>query len=289
MKRKKLLSAAVSAVLGITSAFSAASMSALADTYTGGGNASSAVTKPELTVSVDGVKYGTVFTFDEIKSMDNKVTFSLNVSGAKQAYSSVGIHLNYSNALKIAKDDDGFEMIDSGKAVSKLMVLEPKVDPTIPDYDPNMNGYFLCAFGGVNYGNDGEMWSFTVELPADAKAGDVYPIDIFYKATEAAEDIFINKENDDDGLNMQAYAFTQGIFNEDTNNNFAASAADIAKCSALAKINKSYDGYIAIADDAPVTTTTVTTTAKTSSNSFNIIKDQISYDSGSFVAYNWVI
>mgnify|MGYP003179650585 CR=1 FL=1 len=44
---------------------------------------------------------------------------------------------------------------------------------------------------------------------------------------------------------MQAYTFKKGIYSSD-NPTFTATAADILKVPALANINKTYDGYIAI-------------------------------------------
>ena len=44
---------------------------------------------------------------------------------------------------------------------------------------------------------------------------------------------------------MQAYTFKKGIYSSD-NPTFTATAADILKVPALANINKTYDGYIAV-------------------------------------------
>ena len=47
---------------------------------------------------------------------------------------------------------------------------------------------------------------------------------------------------------MQAYTFKKGIYSSD-NPTFTATAADILKVPALANINKTYDGYIAVCSD----------------------------------------
>lgn len=109
-----------------------------------------------------------------------------------------------------------------------------------------MNGYFLTTAANSikNMGIDGTMWSFTFILPNDAIIGDVYPIDIVYKSG----DRFTHYADDDEGDNMQAYTFKKGIYSVD-NPTFKASANDILKVPALSKINKTYDGYIAVSSD----------------------------------------
>lgn len=47
---------------------------------------------------------------------------------------------------------------------------------------------------------------------------------------------------------MQAYTFKKDIYSSD-NPTFTATAADILKVPALANINKTYDGYIAVCSD----------------------------------------
>jgi uncharacterized membrane protein len=117
------------------------------------------------------------------------------------------------------------------------------------------------------------MWTFDLKVPADAKKGDVFPIDIIYR-NESAEDIFINKAVDETGCNMQAYTFVNGIYN--SARPFAASSANVAKVAALANIDTTMDAYIAIADEvatepsseAPATTSSeapATTTSKAGS------------------------
>ena len=61
------------------------------------------------------------------------------------------------------------------------------------------------------------------------KIGDVYPIDIIYKSTNNASDLFINKECDTNGYNMQAYTFKKGIYSSD-NPTFTATAPTFLKC-----------------------------------------------------------
>lgn len=107
---------------------------------------------------------------------------------------------------------------------------------------------FLSTAATGNYGQDGVLWSFNVTLPSDAQLGDVYYFDIVYKNTATGSPLFVGKEVTTEDKLMSAYTFTQGIYNEEYNNNFKANEEDIGKCPALAEIPLHVDGYIAIGD-----------------------------------------
>ena len=110
-----------------------------------------------------------------------------------------------------------------------------------------MNGLFVATSSNSDSGMDGEFFSFDVTLPADAKNGDVFPIDIVYMEYAYATDIFIDvyKKN----IPMQVYLFTKGIYNsENPISNSAEYLRDMKNCSALTYIDPSCDGYIAVAD-----------------------------------------
>ncbi len=208
--------------------------------------------KPTITASKK------VITLAEAKDAQQ---IDITVSGADGKYCSTGMHVYYDSRLEIALNRANRPDVKIGEAGEMLVSKPADIDPTAADYD--MEGFFVTTAGDDNLGFDGTFWTFNVTLPADAKEGDVYPIDIVYRSNATNEDLFVNKEVNAEGKLMQAYTWTQGIFNEEYNNNFKADAADIEKCAALADISKSADGYIAIAGAPPVTTTTtvpVTTT-----------------------------
>ena len=218
---------------------------------------SASAVKPVITASKK------VITLDEAK---NAQQIDITVSGADGKYCSTGMHIYYDSRLEIALNRANRPDVKIGEAGEMLVSKPADIDPTAADY--KMEGFFVTTAGDDNLGFDGTLWTFNVNLPADAKEGDVYPIDIVYRSNATNEDLFVNKEVNAEGKLMQAYAWTQGIYNADFNNNFKADAADIAKCAGLADISKSADGYIAIAGAPPVTTTTTppvttTTTAPT--------------------------
>ena len=243
------------AVAGV--AASASSMAAFADEYNGFtmDQINGSETKPVVSISVDGTDKGIVLSADE--AAGKTVTVSVKVDGAQLKYASTGLHIYYSDKLELTKDPDfGTINVNAGKAISKLSAGNPKEDPTA---GTGFKGVFVATAGDSNLGINGEMWTLEFKVPSDAKAGDVYPIDIIYKSNENAEDLFVNTEVNQAGQLMQAYTFTKGIYNAKENNTFAAAAADVEKCAALADIDKSYDGYIAVAGGTTTTETTTTT------------------------------
>ncbi len=234
----KILKKLFSAVVAISTTLAIVSMNVSATGYTDKGDPNAAINKPKLTIDKKIVK---------ISEVNNQITVNLRVSGAQLAYSTTGLHVYWDSRLKLVNDPTYNQpMIDAGSAIQHLSHISPKKDSNASKQ--GMDGYFMCTAGSGNYGLDGIMWSFTFILPKDAKIGDVYPIDIIYKATPYAKDLFMNFEGDTNGYNMQAYAFKKGIYSID-NPNFRASANDILKVPALSKINKTYDGYIAISSD----------------------------------------
>ena len=236
----KIFKRFIAAAAAVSATLCAVSMNVSATGYTDKGNADAAVNKPKLTM--DKI----VVTKSEIDN-NKEVTVNLSVSGANRAYASTGIHVYWDSRLRLAEDSDvNFPMIDRGNAIKHLACGLPTKDPTAAQQ--GMDGYFMATAGSGNYGLDGVMWSFTFILPDDAKIGDVYPIDIVYKSNAAAHDLFINSESNTAGYNMQAYAFTKGIYSSD-NPTFTANPEDIVKVPALANINKTYDGYIAVCSD----------------------------------------
>lgn len=218
-----------------------------------------ATVKPELFVAIDGQRGGKVYNLAEVAGKTVNVT--INVKGAADKYCSTGLHIYYDKRLEIPRNRVGRLNVTGGEAQELLTTKTPDEDPTAAEQD--MLGFFVTTAGDDDFGYDGVFWQFDVTIPADAEEGDVFPIDIIYKSNPNAEDLFVNKNRDRGGKLMQAYVFTKGIYNPKENNTFAASAEDLAKVKALADIDKSMDGYIAIADAVTTTTTTTTTAAPT--------------------------
>ncbi len=123
----------------------------------------------------------------------------------------------------------------------------------------NKKSIRLITAARGNYGYDGVLWTFNITLPSDAQMGDAYLFDIYYNSSPKNLSLFYGTEASADDKLMSAYTFTQGIYNEEYNNNFKADIEDIKKCSALADIPSYVDGYIAIEScSEPITTATTT-------------------------------
>lgn len=251
--KKNTLKKVFSALSLTAVAASAVSLSAFGAgvEYPAVGDPSTSASKPKITTTklvVDKDQAG----------KDVKVT--IDVSGASNGYCGTGIRLFYSDRLTMKVKPNGLAAVADGDAIGDLGVKTNKIDDSCTA--EGFDGWFLTTGGEGNWGVDGTMWEITFTLPADAKEGEVFPLDITYQPNVVTDtrDCFIDKEDSDAGKLMEAYVFTQGIYNPFTNNNFAASADDIAKCAALADIDPSYDGYIAIAGGVETTTTTTATT-----------------------------
>ena len=236
-------------------------------------------TKPTVFISVDGTQGGKVF---DTSVAGQTVEVTLNVTGANQKFASTGFHIYYDSRLDIPKNPIGLPDIESGGALKYISPGTPQIDPTAADQ--GMEGFFVASAGSGNNGVDGILWTFKVTVPADAKEGDVFPIDIVYKSNKNAEDLFVNTEVDKAGNLMQAYVFTKGIYNPKENNNFAASAEDVAKCAALADISKSADAYIAIAGGTTTTEETTTTTTETTTTTTESTTTSATTSAGSTTA-----
>lgn len=245
---KNSLKKALSLVALGAVAVSAASMSAFAEgeeasrfSADGGFSAeqiAGSAIKPTITATQE------LLTIETAKSNPQR-KIELTVTGASAKYAATGFHIYYDERLSIETDPFGDAKVSRGPAAEYLTTKTPDVDPTAPK---GMKGIFVCSSADKDRGLDGVVWLFNVTLPSDVAEGDVFPIDVLYKSNKTNEDLFVNVSKDEEGRLMQAYTFTQGIYNPTYNNNFKADKADVDKCEALANIKGEYDGYIAIAD-----------------------------------------
>ena len=151
-----------------------------------------ATVKPTLTIEKKTVEAAT--------APGSTVTLKLTVEGAAGKYAPTGLHVQFDSRLKLVQRDD--EYAEKGDAGKKLSYTEEK------DGD---NGFFVTTSADKDSGNDGVLWTFDLQIPADAKAGDVYPVEVAYKSTENAKDLFTNVDQNEEGQLMQAWVFTNGI------------------------------------------------------------------------------
>lgn len=202
-----------------------------------------------------------ILTLNDAK--ENPVrTVEISVADANLKYCSSGLHLYFDKRLTLNTTPLGTPDVKIGPAAEYLTVDLPTLDPTAEEQ--GLSGVFMCSAAKMDAGQDGVIWRINFTLPSDAKEGDAYPIDIFYKSVPAAEDLFTNNADDEEGKLMQAYFFTQSI-NNGVTKSFTATKAETDECAAIGSLDPSTDGYIAIADGEPPVTTAPVTTAATSS------------------------
>nr|8AJY_A Chain A, Cell-wall anchoring protein [Ruminococcus flavefaciens FD-1]8AJY_C Chain C, Cell-wall anchoring protein [Ruminococcus flavefaciens FD-1] len=186
---------------------------------------SSAATKPVLEV--------TKKVFDTAADAAGQtVTVEFKVSGAEGKYATTGYHIYWDERLEVVATK-------TGAYAKKGAALE---DSSLAKAENNGNGVFVASGADDDFGADGVMWTVELKVPADAKAGDVYPIDVAYQWDPSKGDLFTDNKDSAQGKLMQAYFFTQGI----------KSSSNPSTDEYLVKANATYaDGYIAIKAGEP--------------------------------------
>lgn len=167
-------------------------------------NPNKAATKPTLSLSQLQVP---------VNQIDKVQEIVLTVSGANEKYAPTGLHIRFDDRLEMQTYDDEYAELMNGKTDgAKRLSGDSWAD--FVDTDGVPHGVFTSTKAAGDVGRDGPIWKFRVKIPADAKVGDKYPIEIVYKVNAKnplLHDIFTNFANDTDGQNMEAWVFTKGI------------------------------------------------------------------------------
>ncbi len=149
-----------------------------------------------------------------------EVTVSLAVSNADFKYSTVEFWTSFDSRLEIVGKEQGVCPAVRGNAAEYLMTkisysqYYDHSDNEIKD----LNGIRFIGASDSNYGRDGNLFSVTVRLPDNVKAGDVYPLEIAKVTRENANNDFVNTVfknslNDQNGLVMQEWLLENGLKN----------------------------------------------------------------------------
>ena len=194
--------------------------------------------QPKMTVTKE------MLSLDEAKENPTR-TVTLYVEEPDQTggfYAGTGFFVLYDNRLTISTDQFGRSDIKTGNAIKKCNFASKDYhDPTSDRY-----GFFVATAAEADYATTGEYISFDVTLPDDVQPGDAFPIDIVYN--DFATFCKANSGTEQSKL-MQAYLFTQGIFTPDH-----PVTADDDTNGII--VDTSYDGYIAVFDDSPLSDVT---------------------------------
>ena len=156
---------------------------------------------------------------------DSFQTVKISYNGPEKVVSSIALHILWDTRMEI-QEYRGNVVQDAKEALNGFATQATELKPGLAEV--------VSAAGGDEL-YTGEMYSMTFKLPANAKAGDLYPIGIVYKYDDKFGDLFYNAKQNDAGKLHMAYVFTQGIEN----------------------------GYIKVVDDNATTTSSTTTTTTT--------------------------
>ncbi len=150
--------------------------------------------KPQISVST--IEYES----DNIPS--GLIDVSVSVTGAANQWSASGLHIGYDTRLTLVEVDD--EYVEKGPATKKLSLFENFRQTGV---------LFVSTAASSDVGGDGVMYTLHFRLPSNAKAGDFYPIGIFYTGDSYYRDLFTNVNQNEVGMLMQSYVFFKGITN----------------------------------------------------------------------------
>jgi hypothetical protein len=216
---------------------------------------SSAASKP--VVDVTKVVYDTPA---EAAGKTVTVTIAIKGDNVDGKYCTTGFHVYWDDRLTVVPNRAGLyaNALSGDSSAAGALGTEQQAN--------GANGVFLCSMGSADNGYTGDMWTINLQVPAGAKAGDVYPIDIAYDSAGSGKraDLFTNNADDAQGKLMQAYFFTQGT-NSSANPSTDPYLVNAPKTDSTFTSAPTFaDGYIAI-KAAATTTTTITTTAPVTS------------------------
>ena len=155
--------------------------------------------RPELSISRIDVP---------LHKIDSVQVIEMKITGAEDKYAPTGLHIKFDDRLELLLDDGDYA--EKGPALKRLSGAQYT---DFCDEDGNPHGMFLTTSAKENFGRDGVMWRFRVKLPEDAKVGDEYPIELYFKrdTVTMTQDVFTNSIDDKTGRLMEAWLFTRGV------------------------------------------------------------------------------
>jgi hypothetical protein len=157
--------------------------------------------KPALTID-------TIEVYED--EIDKPVTVNFTMANADKKYSSFSWHVNFDNRLTLTDTTNGAKV---GPALpAPGIMFNPSVLSTGSTEEGNASAgqIWAAAMAQAEDGGDGVMFTVEFNLPAEAKAGDVYPIgidDFFF--SQFSNDTFTNLDDNADGQFMERYFFTE--------------------------------------------------------------------------------
>ena len=167
--------------------------------------------KPELSLPK------VVLSEDDIKEK-REVSVSLKINGANKKYSAFEFWTKFDDRLAMPVGKNGLPQISFGSGVSYMqtaVAANSYYDHSRKEL-VTVNGVRTIGASHKDLGFDGTIFTVTLTLPEDAKAGDVYPLDIIPITSKSANNdyvssTFMNSACDEEGKQMQEWLFTNGL------------------------------------------------------------------------------
>ena len=141
------------------------------------------------------------------------VPVKFSVSGIKNGWANMGIHIAFDNRLEVQLDPSGAPAFEKGEAVQYIDAMMSALwSGEAPEKlkGKEMDNLFICSTSSKNTGFNGMISEFQFTIPSDAKVGDVYNLEFFYNETldengnVIVRDCFTTVEQDKE---IEDYAF----------------------------------------------------------------------------------
>lgn len=137
-----------------------------------------------------------------------KVTVSVN--GAKDKWNTCGIHVTYPEVLECQLENAEnnsikYELGDAVAGNSAFIAMDWRENLDEELVREHQCSFFFTTVFMDTKGGDGDIATFFLKVPDDAKIGTVYKLGFYYKSDENASDMFRDLEVD---LAFEKYAFT---------------------------------------------------------------------------------
>lgn len=127
-------------------------------------------------------------------------SINVNVEGAANEVSTIGIHVIYDTRITLTPDEYG-DYYTSGPATAKFSPDGQFVEPGLMT---------ITGIASSEALRNGVMYTLNFTIPDDVYAGALYPIGIRYQSAGNTTDLFYSSDEDERAKLMMAWTFTQG-------------------------------------------------------------------------------
>ena len=186
-----------------------------------------AATKPQITVDKLG--------FDDVPT--GEIAVNISIYDAAGNWSASGLHIGYDTRLTLVPRSDG-KPFEVGDACTPLMNSIRKIRD---------GRLYTSTSGSSDKGRNGVMYTLYFRLPDNAKAGDIFPVGIFYNPDKTYPSLFSNTNQDEEGLEMQSWVFYKGITNGFIRINGGDTPPEITQQPESQKVNEGKSVLISVA------------------------------------------